>query len=188
MLAWIDVETTGIDPKSDQILEVGLVFTDHDLDIVSKVSVIVKPMRRIAMWPNVAAMHARSGLLAALDSPEAQDIRVCEDHLRSAVPKGAGKMRLCGYNVSFDRSFLYEHMPALLGDFHYRSIDVASFMWGRRVWTKGDHIEPPSSIEIPEAKHRVIDDCLWAIERAAEMRTIFKAEAVRLSLADTGAG
>lgn len=180
MLAWVDIETTGLDPKTDQILEVGLIVTTDDLsDVKAEVAVLVKPHKPLVMVPAVAAMHAKSGLLEEVHT-KGWDIQVAQDHLRAVfapfVPtKANDKLRLCGYNPQFDRSFLYEHMPRFLLDFHYRSIDVASFTWAERSWAKDDHQEPSSSIDIPETKHRALLDLYQTIGKAKTIMPIFQA-------------
>src|SRR5437660_8503046 len=69
MLAWLDLEMTGLDPARDVILEIATLVTDDGLEIVAEGPDIVvsAPGAALAgMEKVVQAMHARSGLLAAV--------------------------------------------------------------------------------------------------------------------------
>lgn len=174
MLAFIDLETTGLNPKEDQILEVAIVFTNPWLDAQGEVSCLVKPSRPLVMTPFVAAMHAKSGLLQEIND----NIGVLElegaltflllHPLWSAL--GGKKPRLCGYNPQFDRSFLREQMPRLHDAFHYRSVDTSTLTWALRNWGEKNHEEPKSEGD----KHRALPDCHMAIERAKKFIPIFQ--------------
>lgn len=179
MLAWIDLETTGIDPKIDQILEAGIIITPDDLGkILVEVSTVIRPKEPVTMRLDALRVHAASGLLAELE--KGRDLAVAEDFLLAAisayvpVPSTAQKLRIAGYNPQFDRSFLYEHMPRLLRAFHYRSVDVATLTWAHQRWTKEDAREKPTSFEAGEMKHRALDDIRQTIEKAKEIMPIFK--------------
>lgn len=68
----IDLETTGLDPKRDRILEIGLAFVHRQtLEVVAEKSWIVPtPFTSIAglLSPDVLEMHAASGLWRDLDA------------------------------------------------------------------------------------------------------------------------
>lgn len=70
MLAFLDLETTGLDPKKGSILELALVLTDDDLKpIAEPFSEVVRPMHLRGyevMDDYVRNMHRESGLLALL--------------------------------------------------------------------------------------------------------------------------
>lgn len=77
-LVWIDLETTGLDPARDKILEVGMVATDRNLQpltarnesvlaVPSPLSFTIMPHDGldVSKWnPSVAAMHSENGLIA----------------------------------------------------------------------------------------------------------------------------
>jgi oligoribonuclease len=69
MLAWIDLEMTGLDPARHTIVEIACLVTDDDLAIVAEgpdMIVHATPEQLNEMDEYVTAMHTRSGLLAAI--------------------------------------------------------------------------------------------------------------------------
>lgn len=69
-IAWLDLETTGLDPKRDSILEVGIILTtDTKLDEIARFHSLVRPMHLRGvevMGDYVLNMHTKSGLLGEL--------------------------------------------------------------------------------------------------------------------------
>ena len=65
MLAWIDLEMTGLEPDRHVIVEIASLLTDDDLNIIAEGPdlVIHADERQLAEMDDfVTAMHARSGL------------------------------------------------------------------------------------------------------------------------------
>jgi oligoribonuclease len=44
------------------------------------------------------------------------------------------KLELTGNSISFDKGFLYEHMPRVLDWFHYRIVDISTLKVLARKW------------------------------------------------------
>lgn len=61
-ILWLDLETTGLNPEKDLILEIGLVVTEG-LDRILDTTSIVIDHGAIHMPPEVLNMHLESGLL-----------------------------------------------------------------------------------------------------------------------------
>mgnify|MGYP001794772200 CR=1 FL=1 len=40
-IVWVDIETTGLDPDADRMLQIAVVVTDASMDAVIKVSIYV---------------------------------------------------------------------------------------------------------------------------------------------------
>lgn len=140
-LIWIDMEMTGLDPLKDQILEIAVLVTDANLEIVAEGPnlVVNQPEAVLAgmdEWNQTH--HSQSGLLArvrastlTVQAAEAEVLAFCAQHsARKASP-------LCGNSVWQDRRFLDRHMPALNGFFHYRIIDVSTVKELARRWYPG---------------------------------------------------
>ena len=71
MLAWMDLEMTGLDPNRHVIVEIATLITDDDLELVAEGPdlVIHQPPEALAeMDDYVREMHTRSGLLAQIEA------------------------------------------------------------------------------------------------------------------------
>ena len=129
-LVWIDMEMTGLNPDSDRVIEIAVVVTDAELNLIEEgpVLAIHQPERVLAgmdSWNT--ATHARSGLTekvrsSTLDEEQAVDLVL--DFLARFVPRG--KAPMCGNSICQDRRFLARHMPRLEAYFHYRNLDVST--------------------------------------------------------------
>jgi oligoribonuclease len=137
-LIWIDLEMSGLRPDNDRILEVAVVVTSQQLEVVAE-----GPVRALHQTDAVLdsmdawnkSTHARTGLTervraSALDeaSVEAEMLAFLELH----VPAGISPM--CGNSVCQDRRFLARFMPRLEAHFHYRNLDVSTLKELARRW------------------------------------------------------
>ena len=121
LLAWLDLEMTGLDPEKHHIIEIACLVTDHDLNIVAE-----DVLSLMNDW-NVK-QHTSSGLVEKIKSSEIsikEAEEQCLEFFHSHIKQH--KSPLCGSSVSHDRRFLIKHMPKLANHFHYRHIDVSSF-------------------------------------------------------------
>ena len=138
-LVWIDCEMTGLDLKSDKLIEIAALVTDADLNVLGDgVDVVIHADAEdlSGMVEVVAKMHANSGLdkeVLASDIDLATAETMVLDYIRSHVkqPKTAP---LCGNSIATDRGFLARDMPALDNFLHYRMIDVSSIKELCRRW------------------------------------------------------
>lgn len=168
MLAWLDIETTGLNPNRDQILEVGFILTDDDLNESARRAWVLPFDGEVNDF--ILDMHTRSGLLrecGALhegwkrwndSSIPVKHVGLIEqeivDWLKERL-KGE-KPPLCGNTISFDKSFV-SFMPRgkeILDLFHYRSIDVSSIKELARRWRPDVYERRPK----PAAQHRSLPD------------------------------
>ncbi|HET9668841.1 MAG TPA: oligoribonuclease [Casimicrobiaceae bacterium] len=165
-LIWIDLEMSGLRPDRDRILEVALVVTDHELDVVAQAPVYVVHQDDAVLdgmdaWNQ--STHARSGLIDKVRAATATEVEVEESALafvREHVPAKASPM--CGNTICQDRRFLARFMPALEDWFHYRNLDVSTLKELARRW------KPELVKGIPkEGKHEALADVLESI---AELR------------------
>ena len=129
-LIWIDLEMTGLDPASDEIIEMATLVTDKDLNVLAEGPVIAihQPEERLrAMDEWNKSHHGVSGLLKRVresrqDASEAEQRTL--EFLRDYVPAATSPM--CGNSICQDRRFLARLMPTLETYFHYRNLDVSS--------------------------------------------------------------
>ena len=129
-LVWVDMEMTGLRPETDRIIEVALVVTDSELNVVAQSEAIAvhQPGAVLdAMDPWNTATHGRSGLaerVRASTMTEASAEEAMLAFLRPLVP--AGKSPMCGNSICQDRRFMARYMPQLESWFHYRNLDVST--------------------------------------------------------------
>ena len=129
-LVWVDMEMTGLRPEVDRIIEVAVVVTDGNLEVLAQgpVFAIHQPDSVLAAmdaWNT--ATHGRSGLTervraSTITEAEAQALLI--DFLRPWVPPG--KSPMCGNSICQDRRFMARTMPELEAYFHYRNLDVST--------------------------------------------------------------
>ena len=129
-LVWVDMEMTGLRPEVDRIIEVALVVTDADLNVVAQSEAIAvhQPDAVLdAMDDWNTATHGRSGLTtrvreSRMTEADAQAALIA--FLAPLVP--AGKSPMCGNSICQDRRFMARTMPELEAYFHYRNLDVST--------------------------------------------------------------
>ncbi|MEJ6475806.1 oligoribonuclease [Pseudoalteromonas piscicida] len=137
-LIWLDLEMTGLEPKTDKILEIATVITDGDLNILAEGPVVAIHQSNALLdgmdeW--CTNQHGRSGLTdrcKASKFTEADAIKQTLDFLKEWVPPGASPM--CGNSIGQDRRFLNKYMPELEAYFHYRNLDVSTIKELARRW------------------------------------------------------
>jgi len=158
-LVWIDLEMTGLEVERHVIVEIAVLVTDGQLEIVDDgLDIVVhQPPEALAgMDDYVRTMHTKSGLLAAI---EASTVSLADsgaqalDYVRAHVPK-AGVAPLCGNTIGMDRRFLDRYLPELDRYLHYRSIDVSSLKELCRRWYPDVYKRRPGKKET----HRALDD------------------------------
>ena len=138
-LVWIDCEMTGLDLRSDRLIEIAALVTDADLNVLGEgVDVVIHTDDAALdnMVEVVAQMHKRSGLIeevrtSTVDLASAEELVL--DYIRDHV-KNAKTAPLAGNSIATDRGFIARDMPALDNFLHYRMIDVSSIKELCRRW------------------------------------------------------
>ena len=168
-MVWIDLEMTGLDEKTESIIEIATVITDGELNILAQgpnlaVSVSEELIAGMDEWNTTH--HHRSGLVdrirnngVTLAEAEQQTL----DFLKQWVsPKTAP---LCGNSIWNDRIFLDKEMPLVADYLHYRMIDVSTVKELARRWY------PKVEKYQKKLSHLALDDILESIEELAYFRT-----------------
>jgi oligoribonuclease len=138
-LVWIDCEMTGLDLGSDRLIEIAVLVTDAELNILGDgVDVVIhaEDAALDGMIEVVTKMHTRSGLIdevrtSTIDVPTAEAMVL--DYIRTHV-KQPNSAPLAGNSIATDRGFIARDMPALDAFLHYRMIDVSSIKELCRRW------------------------------------------------------
>lgn len=163
-IVWIDCEMTGLDSVNDALVEVAVVVTDSELNVLGDGAdvVIAPPAAALEqMGDFVRTMHTTSGLLEALaDGTTLADAQAqVLDYVRTWVPE-PGKAPLAGNSVGTDKVFLERDMPELVGHLHYRVIDVSSIKELARRWYPRVYFASPQK----HGGHRALADILESID------------------------
>ena len=175
MLAWIDLEMTGLDPSTEVIVEIAVLLTDDDLEIVAEGPdvVVFQPAEKMAAMADVVQrMHKSSGLTVAVaaSTTSLEDAgRQVLDFLRQHIPQ-PGTVPLCGNSIGTDRRFLAAYLPDLDKFFHYRSIDVSTVKELCKRWYPEAYAGAPAKA----SHHRALDDIRESVKELRHYReTIF---------------
>ena len=168
VLAWMDLEMTGLDPACHSIVEIATLLTDDELNIVAEGPELVigaTEQQLEGMEDVVVDMHTKSGLLeqirtspVTLEEAGQETLAFLQQHISTerSVP-------LCGNSIGMDRRFLAVHLPEIEEYLHYRSVDVSSVKELARRWHPKLLKRAPSK----KAGHRALDDIK---ESVAELR------------------
>jgi oligoribonuclease len=171
VLAWMDLEMTGLDPARHTIVEIATIVTDDDLTVVAEgpdLVVHATADQLAAMDDVVRDMHTRSGLLPAIEASTvslADAGRQTLDFLRQHIPQER-TVPLCGNSIGTDRRFLAVQLPEIEEWLHYRSVDVSTIKELARRW------RPELLHAAPTKKggHRALDDIRESIAELAFYR------------------
>jgi oligoribonuclease len=129
-LVWVDMEMSGLQPETDRILEIAMIVTDGDLNIVAEGPVLVvhqedAVLDRMDAWNK--GTHGKSGLIDKVKAStlseaevEAECLAFLKQHVKSSISP------MCGNTIHQDRRFMNRYMPKLEAYFHYRNIDVST--------------------------------------------------------------
>jgi oligoribonuclease len=165
VLAWMDLEMTGLDPARHVIVEIASLVTDDELTIVAEGPdlVVHQPTEALAQMEDVVReMHTSSGLLPQIEASTvtladagAQTLAFLREHIPTprTVP-------LCGNSIGTDRRFLAVHLPEIEAHLHYRSVDVSTVKELVRRWYPGTIDGAPKKA----GAHRALDDIRESVE------------------------
>lgn len=137
-LVWLDMEMSGLNPDSDRVLEIAVVITDVQLEVIAEGPVLAlhQPERVLAAmdaWNT--ATHGRSGLIDRVRASSIGEAEA-EERLLSFLARyvPANKSPLCGNSICQDRRFMARWLPRLEAYFHYRNLDVSTLKELARRW------------------------------------------------------
>ena len=171
-LLWVDIETTGLIPEKGDILEICMVVTDLELNVIDYETSIIKSSSIFKSKCDdfVTIMHTQNGLFKEIDEAnEVIDYNFVEDLFILFVTEhfGTEKPELHGNTVHFDKKWIEYHMPKLGKLFNYRIVDVFSFKTVFKNYMPLTHryIEDHKN---KVSRHRAHDDILGSIKEMKE--------------------
>jgi len=163
---------TGLNPDTDRIIEVAMIITDSQLNVVAESPVIAvhQPDSVLdAMDDWNKNTHGKSGLIARVKAStvgEAEAEAQLLAFLEQYVP--ARKSPMCGNTICQDRRFMARWMPKLEEHFHYRNLDVSTLKELCRRWRP----EIAKGV-VKKGKHEALADILESIEELRYYREHF---------------
>lgn len=162
-LVWLDMEMSGLDVNTNVILEIAMVITDANLNILAQSESYVVKQPQIYIdnmdkWNT--GTHTRSGLIQKVLN-STLDLSSIESQLIAIVKQYVGKSQspLCGNTIHQDRKFLAKYMPELDSYLHYRNIDVSSIKELAKRWYPDIYNKFKK-----HNKHQALADVLESIE------------------------
>lgn len=171
-LVWIDLEMTGLDVARHTIVEIAVLVTDSELELVDDgIDLVVHQPPEILdrMDDVVRTMHTTSGLLPEIEA-STLDLATAGvqalEYVRTYAPEPQ-RAPLCGNSIGMDRRFLDAYLPALDGHLHYRSIDVSSFKELCRRWYPAAYAKRPEK----GGDHRALADIRESLDELRYYRT-----------------
>jgi len=185
IIFWGDIETLGLNFKSDPIVEFGsLITSQKSLTLISRREWIICPPnwpeRKEALPDAVRTMHEASGLIADLDAlyetdgeiPTLYDVETEIMQFLASHRPGNGRVPLAGAGVAnFDIHVIRAQMPRLTEMLSWWTYDVGHV---RRLAALSG-IRPPAD-EVSDAikTHRALDDILMHLEEARWHMSLYR--------------
>jgi oligoribonuclease len=169
-LIWIDCEMTGLDLATDALVEIAVLVTDSELNIIGDgIDVVIKAAQAQldAMGDFVRQMHTSSGLITQI--PDGISLEQAQAQILTYLQAAGcepGKSPLAGNSVSVDRNFIARDMLALNDFLHYRTIDVSSIKELARRWYPKTYFAAPAKT----GNHRALGDIRDSIAELAYYR------------------
>jgi len=158
VIIWIDCEMTGLNIEKDALIEIAVLVTDSELNVLGDgVDVIIKPAQEaLDQMPDVVReMHTSSGLLVELQNgitmSEAEALVM--EYVRTFAPEPR-KAPIAGNSIGTDRLFIARDMKELDAHLHYRVIDVSSIKELARRWYPRAYFASPKKF----GNHRALGD------------------------------
>ena len=162
-LVWLDMEMTGLDPNLNVIIEVAIVITDSNLNVLAEspsYAVYQSDIELSKMDKWNVSTHTKSGLIERV-KVSTYTLEYVEDELLKLIAKyvAKGNSPLCGNTIYQDRKFIVKYMPKLESYLHYRVIDVSTIKELAKRW----YPDIASGFE-KHNKHEALADIYESIE------------------------
>ena len=157
-LVWIDCEMTGLSLETDALVEIAVLVTDSELNVIGEgIDLVIHATddQIAGMNDFVRTMHTDSGLIHEIAS--GVNMADAEQQILAYLQSAgvvAGKSPLAGNSVSVDRNFIARDMKQLAEFLHYRTIDVSTIKELSRRWYPKAYFAAPAKT----GNHRALGD------------------------------
>lgn len=152
---FFDLETSGINPESDSILEVGFQFVDNNFENIDSVisfddanlpqfsgsfTIFHENPEALISNENARKMHESSGLLKECANKNlSHELKFVEQKIVQTIEQlkrepsyvydnSKLQIELAGNSIGFDRSFVKNYMPILYSKISHRVFDVRTLI------------------------------------------------------------
>ena len=163
-IVWMDMEMSGLEPETERILEVAVLVTDGELNVVAEGPnlVVHQPdavLEAMDEWNTTH--HGQSGLTkrvreSTVDASQASPalLAFLGEHTKKK------KAPLAGNSIHQDRRFVARYLPEVEDWLHYRNVDVSTIKELAQRWYPKQYSRRPTK----KGSHRAMDDLLESIE------------------------
>lgn len=160
----MDMEMSGLDPDKDRILEVAVLVTNGELEVVAEGPNLIlhqsdEVLEAMDEWNT--SHHGQSGLTKRVREStidEAQASAALLDFLGAHTQKR--KAPLAGNSIHQDRRFVARYLPEVEDWLHYRNVDVSTIKELAQRWYPTQYSGRPTK----KGSHRAMDDLLESID------------------------
>lgn len=174
----LDLETSGFDPETDMILEVGALYIDmKTLEEKGRMHGLINPgsvtLARTRFDPVVKKMHTDNGLFSDMLTGSVAVFSTAEIEteltrwLREYVGATSRSVVLCGNSIHFDRGFIQKQMPYVFEMLSHRVIDTSSLRNCCQQW-----LGELAPMEVKA--HRALEDCEMSLNTLRWVRSLFQ--------------
>ncbi len=171
LIVWIDLEMSGLDPDRERILEVAVLITDSELEVIAR-----GPELAVHQAESVLAgmddwnqrHHGSSGLVDRVRASTVRDADAEAAVLAFVRAHCAERTApLAGNSVWQDRRFLARYWPQFEAYLHHRLIDVSTVKELARRWCPGVAESAPRKREA----HRALLDIEDSLDELRHYRS-----------------
>lgn len=175
----LDLETEGLDPKTDSILEVGAISIFDDLTVSSDFTNFCQGRPVAELSDFIRGMHTKNDLLADIHTAAACGWVRQERHLDADLALWLevqgyqkGSVVLAGNSVHFDHAFIKARFPETARFLHYRVKDIGQLAREIREQCalEGIDVQRLGLWPTPEMPHRAYADAVIELDEWRQIR------------------